>query len=80
MTDNVEDEKPTLLLFLQRQWDSVLSTVKGLEEEGWHRSVVPSGWIVAGFVAHLGNAERHWFQGVVAGTNVDLPWTRACPL
>jgi hypothetical protein len=79
MTDSAEDAKPTLLQFLQRQRDSVLSIVKGLEEEDWHRSVVPSGWTVAGFVAHLGNAERYWFQGVVAGTNVDLPWDEGLP-
>ena len=79
MTDAAEDEKGVLLHFLQRQRDSVFSIVDGLEEEAWHRSAVPSGWTVAGFVAHLGNAERHWFQGVVAGTYVELPWDEGLP-
>ena len=43
------------------------SIVGGLSEEAWHTPVVPSAWTVAGMVEHLGNAERHWFQEVVAG-------------
>jgi uncharacterized damage-inducible protein DinB len=79
MTDAAEDETRFLQQFLQRQRDSVFSIVDGLEEEDWHRSAVPSGWTVAGFVGHLGNAERHWFQGVVAGANVKLPWDEGLP-
>jgi len=74
MTGGHADEKGTLLHFLQRQRDSVISVVDGLKEADWHRSAVPSGWTPAGLVGHLGNAERHWFQQVVAGTEVDLPW------
>ena len=51
--------------FLAAQRDAVLSIVAGLDEEAWHRSVVPSGWTPAGLVEHLGGAEWHWFQGVV---------------
>ena len=50
-----------------RQRDAVLAIVAGLDEEAWHRSVVPSGWTPAGLVEHLGGAEWHWFQGVVSG-------------
>jgi hypothetical protein len=56
-----------LLAFLDAQRDAVLSIVEGLDEEAWHRSVVPSGWTPAGLVEHLGGAEWHWFQGVVTG-------------
>jgi Protein of unknown function (DUF664) len=52
----------------------VLSIVAGLDEEAWQRPAVPSGWTPAGLVQHLGDAERHWFQGVVAGSNTELPW------
>jgi uncharacterized damage-inducible protein DinB len=79
MTDDTEDERRALLQALQYQRDSVLAIVEGLDEEDWHRSVVPSGWTVAGLVAHLGDAERHWFQEVVAGTGVDLPWDEGRP-
>ena len=56
-----------LLAFLQAQRDAVLAIVAGLDEEAWHRPVVPSGWTPAGLVEHLGGAEWHWFQGVVSG-------------
>ncbi len=63
----VETEDQALLAFLAAQRDAVLSIVAGLDEEAWHRSVVPSGWTPAGLVEHLGGAEWHWFQGVVTG-------------
>lgn len=62
------------LTFLQAQREAVLAIVEELDEEAWQRSVVPSGWTPAGLVEHLGGAERHWFQGVVAGSAVELPW------
>jgi hypothetical protein len=73
MTGNhAEDpERRALLAFLAAQRDAVLSIVEGLDEEAWHRSVVPSGWTPAGLVEHLGGAEWHWFQGVVAGKHPE---------
>jgi hypothetical protein len=67
--ENPEDQ--ALLAFLAGQRDAVLSIVAGLDEEAWHRSVVPSGWTPAGLVEHLGGAEWHWFQGVVAGAGPE---------
>jgi hypothetical protein len=64
---NRDAEDRALLAFLAAQRDAVLSIVAGLDEEAWHRSIVPSGWTPAGLVEHLGGAEWHWFQGVVAG-------------
>jgi Protein of unknown function (DUF664) len=64
---NEDAEDQALLAFLAAQRDAVLSIVAGLDEDSWHRSVVPSGWTPAGLVEHLGGAEWHWFQGVVAG-------------
>jgi uncharacterized protein DUF664 len=60
-----------LLAFLAAQREVVLSIVAGLDEEAWHRPVVPSGWTTAGLVEHLGGAEWHWFQGVVAGEHPE---------
>jgi hypothetical protein len=62
-----------LRAFLQGQRDSVLAISEGLSEEAWHRSVVPTGWTPAGMLEHLGGAEWHWFQGVVAGKQPELP-------
>jgi uncharacterized damage-inducible protein DinB len=64
---NQDDESRLLLGFLHRQRDAVLKIVEGLSEEAWQTPVVPSGWTVAGMLAHLGGAEHHWFQNVVAG-------------
>ncbi len=63
--DDPQDQ--ALLAFLAAQRAAVLSIVEGLDEDAWHRSVVPSGWTPAGLVEHLGGAEWHWFQGVVTG-------------
>ncbi len=81
MTGNqpVETEDQVLLAFLAAQRDSVLSIVEGLDEEAWHRSVVPSGWTPAGLVEHLSGAELHWFQGVVAGSDTELPGNEDLP-
>ncbi len=78
--DQPEDpEDQVLLAFLEAQRDVVLSIVAGLDEAAWHRPVVPSGWTPAGLVEHLGGAERHWFQGVVAGSGTELPWDEGLP-
>jgi uncharacterized damage-inducible protein DinB len=77
MTDH--DIRRELLECLEYQRSSVRSIVEGLPEEAWHTPVVPSGWTVAGLVEHLGHAERHWFQQVVAGVYEELPWDEGRP-
>jgi hypothetical protein len=79
MADALDEERRALLHFLEYQRSSVLSIVDGLDEEAWHTPVVPSGWTPAGLVQHLGDAERHWFQYVVTGSEVDLPWDDGRP-
>jgi hypothetical protein len=63
MADAEDEEKRALLHFLHYQRDSVLSIVAGLDQEAWHRSVVPSGWTPAGLVEHLGDAPPQYQQG-----------------
>ncbi|MEP7022364.1 MAG: DinB family protein [Actinomycetota bacterium] len=79
MEDALDDEKRALRHFLEYQRAAVLSIVEGLDEEAWHTPIVPSGWTPAGLVEHLGYAERHWFQEVVTGSEVDLPWDEGRP-
>jgi Protein of unknown function (DUF664) len=75
VVENDRDEERTALLhFLEYQRASVLSIVEGLSEEAWHTPVVPSGWTPAGMVEHLGDAERHWFLGVVEDADEELAW------
>jgi hypothetical protein len=71
--DHESDASDEMLrAFLRGQRESVLAIVEGLDEEAWHRSVVPTGWTPAGLLEHLGGAEWHWFQGVVAGKQPQL--------
>ena len=70
---NQDDESRMLLGFLQVQRDAVLKTVEGLPEEGWQRSVVPSGWTVAGMVAHCAGVELHWIHHVTTGVIEERP-------
>jgi uncharacterized damage-inducible protein DinB len=74
-----EAEVRTLRRFLDYQRSAVLAIVDGLEEEAWHRPIVPSGWTPAGLLEHLGHAERHWFQEVVLGRVEELPWDEGRP-
>jgi hypothetical protein len=75
MAEDHESEAADEMLrdFLRGQRESVLAIVEGLDEAAWHRSVVPTGWTPAGLLEHLGGAEWHWFQGVVAGKQPELP-------
>lgn len=71
--DNPRDADDDMLrAFLRAQREAVLAIVEGLSEEAWHRSVVPTGWTPVGMLEHLGGAEWHWFQGVVAGRQPEL--------
>jgi hypothetical protein len=79
MTDSDGDVRRELLEYLEFQRSSVRSIVDGLNEEAWHTPVVASGWTVAGMVEHLGGAERHWFQEVVAGSAAGWPWDEGRP-
>src|SRR6516165_8009171 len=69
----MEAHDEMLRTFLRAQRESVLAIVEGLSEEAWHRPVVPTGWTLAGMLEHLGGAEWHWFQGVMAGKQPELP-------
>jgi Protein of unknown function (DUF664) len=79
MSAGDDDIRAELLECLEYQRSSARSIVDGLDEDGWHTPVVPSGWTVAGMIEHLGNVERHWFQEVVAGSPIDLPWDEGRP-
>jgi Protein of unknown function (DUF664) len=65
------EEREALTFFLAAQRDSVLAIVDGLAEDQLSRTIVPSGWTPAGMIEHLGDAERVWFQSVVAGEPTD---------
>ena len=70
------DERAAVLPYLRAQRRSVLAIVEGLDDQQMNTSVVASGWTPAGLLRHLGDAERHWFQEVLAGQvepDADVP-------
>ncbi|HEX3707062.1 MAG TPA: DUF664 domain-containing protein [Mycobacteriales bacterium] len=69
-----EVDRAALLAALEYQRTAVRSIVNGLSEDHWHTSVVPSGWTVAGLVAHLGGAERHWTCDVILAEDPGHPF------
>lgn len=73
MVHESDAQDEMLRAFLRGQREAVLAIVDGLDEEAWHSSVVSTGWTPAGMLEHLGGAEWHWFQGVVAGKQPELP-------
>ena len=72
---HVADEKTTLAVFLDHYRATMLTKVEGLTEEQARWSPVASGTSLFGLVAHLAIVERWWFAKVVAGLDVELPWT-----
>jgi uncharacterized damage-inducible protein DinB len=74
------DERAAVLHYLRAQRRSVLAIVVGLDDQQMNSSVVASGWTPAGLLRHLGDAERHWFQEVLAGQvdpNEEVPGNAA---
>lgn len=70
----MDDEKATLLRFLQAQRAGVLAIVDGLDAAALTAPMLPSRWTPLGMVEHLGYAERHWFQEVALGSAEPLAW------
>lgn len=70
-------ERETLAFFLAAQRSSVLAIIDGLADDELTRTIVPSGWTVAGTIEHLGDAEGAWFQLVVAGGSIESNATPA---
>ena len=48
-----------------------------LEQQTW--AYEPSSMSLLGMIKHLAYVERSWFQTVLAGLDVEFPWTEADP-
>lgn len=69
----VDPEAAALIHFLDAQRASVLAIVDGLDDESLRATILPSGWSPVGLIAHLGDAERFWFQNVATGAAAGRP-------
>lgn len=79
MADEVGGERHVLRDLREYQRASVRAIVDGLKVKYWYTPVVPWGWTIAGLIEHLGGAARHWFQQVIADSNVEFPWDEGRP-
>ena len=52
---------------------------KGISEDLGRRPAVDSGTSILGTIKHLGYVERWWYQAVIAGAEVEFPWTEDDP-
>ena len=72
-------EKAALAEVLDVHRRMIVWKVEGLSREEASKPMVPSGTSLLGVVKHLAYVERRWFQDVLAGQNVDFPWTEDDP-
>jgi uncharacterized damage-inducible protein DinB len=77
MADNPEpdligSERDVLLRFLNKMRDAVVHTSEGLSDEQQRAPGVPSGTNLLGLIQHLTGIERHWFERVFLGENLDI--------
>jgi uncharacterized damage-inducible protein DinB len=75
MTEDLNTpELETLARYLDAYRRVMLWKLEGLDDEELRRPLVPSGTSLLGLIKHLAYVERYWFQRVVAGRDVSVPW------
>ena len=62
------------LAALDEQRTVVANKLRGLSREQSVAVVMPSGTTLLGLLRHLTLVEREWFQLIVAGRDVDIPY------
>lgn len=68
-----DDERTTLVAFLDYVRDAIVRKVDGLPEDAARRPMVDSGTSLLGLVKHLTMVEVAWFQWTYAGVDVPVP-------
>jgi uncharacterized damage-inducible protein DinB len=72
-------ESEMSLAFLNRQRDTLLCKLEGLDDEQLRRPHTPSGLTLLGLVKHLTDVERSWFREGFAGEDLAYLWDDADP-
>jgi uncharacterized damage-inducible protein DinB len=72
-------ELETLARYLDAYRDVVLWKLEGVDDEAARRPLVPSGTSLLGLIKHLAYVERYWYQRVIAGRDVAVPWRDGDP-
>lgn len=68
-------ELETLARYLDGYRDVILWKLEGVDEEQARRVLVPSLTSLLGMTKHLAYVERYWYQRVIAGRDVHIPWS-----
>jgi uncharacterized damage-inducible protein DinB len=69
--DLVGSERDVLLYYLNKMRDAVVRTSEGLTDKQQRSPGVPSGTNLLGLIQHLAGVEKHWFQRVFLGEDLD---------
>lgn len=77
--DLVESGRDVLLAYLNKVRRALVRTCQGLTPDQLRRPGVPSGTNLLGLVHHLTGVERHWFQRVFLGRDVDVDKSMTVP-
>ncbi|WP_165968072.1 DinB family protein [Saccharopolyspora elongata] len=67
-------EKEMLQAWLEFGRNTILGKVAGLSEDGARYNPTRSNTSLAGIVKHLTTVEQHWFQVVLGGRDVPMPF------
>ena len=75
------DERSTLLVMLDFVRDTAVFKVNGMNEDNFHRAPIGTSPLTnpASLLNHLRWVEAYWFEEVMAGTDIDAPWTAEDP-
>lgn len=79
MPDGTASELATYGRYLDSYRGVILWKLEGVSEEDARRPLVGSGTSLLSVVKHLGYVERWWFQAVLAGREVEFPWSTEDP-
>ena len=79
MPTGTTPELATFARYLDSYRGVILWKLEGVSEEDARRPLVGSGTSLLSVVKHLAYVERWWFQAVLAGREVELPWSTDDP-
>lgn len=71
----IPSELDALAIYLDENRAACRWRAEGISEELGRRVGVDSGTSILWTIKHLGYVERWWYQAVIAGVNVQFPWT-----
>jgi uncharacterized damage-inducible protein DinB len=78
--DLAGSEREVLLYYLNGMRNAVVRKSEGLTDEQLRAPGVPSGTNLLGLIQHLTGVEKHWFQRVFRGEDLDADRSMQVPV